>query len=325
MIKNRSAAACLFAMVYGLFAYRAAADWPFPSLPVCRPQHEWRTPVPLWFPGLAERAKLDSAPPEPSDGVIYIDVGLLSYDPACVEPPPSGLFEFDVPKGTPGAPGGLKVKIADDQMREDSSRDCIFNGFYTATRGAARPDDRREVVLRPRDKFEIIGSGRYCRAGPYAGARRADHAPAAGHATPRAVLPTCRKTGEDRVEIPVWEPRFTSAGDLRSLPPEGDGKLVFMAIVAPIGECQGGGVVLELAHPGPDRSDEGTAVVLLGRSWAENGHCVLSSLYMNDEVGSQHGSVSITFKPVDEAKVASSGQFCLAWRHGPLHRPAAQK
>src|ERR1700692_2407376 len=154
--------ACAFATALCLFEYRAAADWYVPALPVCRSRQEWRTPVPLWTPGLAKNGTLRSAPPEPANSVIYIDIGLDSNAPACVEPPRDGLFEFDIPKGTPGAPNALKVKIADDQMGQDSFHDCIFDGFYIAAPGPARADDGRELVLRPLDKFAIIASGRYC-------------------------------------------------------------------------------------------------------------------------------------------------------------------
>jgi len=319
---------CALATALCLFGYQAAADWYVPALPVCRSPQEWRTPVPVWTPGLAKNGTLRSAPPEPTSSVIYIVVGVDSDAPACVEPPRDALFEFGIPQATPGAPNGLKVKIADDQMGEDSFHDCVFEGFYTTAPGAARADGGRELVLRPLDEFAIIASGRYCRAGATAAARLSHRAPVAPRAapseSPRALLPTCRKTGEHRLEIPVWEPRLTSDGYLRSLPPQGDGKLVFMSIVSPI-DCRGAAPDLELPDPGTDPGQSGTFVVPLGKFRSQNGHCVWSGLYMNDSVGFQKGFAITSFKQVDEGKVASSGQFCLARRHGPLHRPTPQE
>jgi hypothetical protein len=328
MTRNRSAVIGAAATVLCLFASHASADWNAPALPVCKPQHEWRTPVPVWTPGIAKDRRLDSVPPEPTTGVIYIDVGVASYAPACRDQPENGIFEFDVPRGTMGAPDGLRLKIADDQMGYDSFRDCMFNGFYTPAQATTLPNDVRELTLRPLDKFTVIASGRYCRADAGAAAHLLQQAPIAPPATmresPWTLLPTCRAIAEDRIEIPVWEPRFTSHGGLRSVPPQdGDGKLVFMAVASPI-DCLGAAPDLDLPASAAD-PQSGTSVDLNGRFRSENKHCVWSGLYMNDAVGYQHGWATTSFIQVDEAKVASSGQFCLTRRHGPLRRPAPLK
>ena len=108
MIRDRSAAACALATALCCFYTSSAlADWDTPELPVCRPQHEWRTPVLVWTPGLTDDGRLPSAPPESKDSVIYINVGLDGYAPTCRELPDNGMFEFDVPKGATGTPGSL--------------------------------------------------------------------------------------------------------------------------------------------------------------------------------------------------------------------------
>lgn len=168
MMRNRLAAGYALAIALTPFSYPASADSDTPALPVCRPQHEWRTPVPVWTPALTKDGTLPSAPPERTNGTIFIDVGLDKNAPACETPPSNNLFEFEVPKGTPGAPNGLKVKIADDQMGEDSFHDCIFNGFYAATPRAARPDGMHqgwtETYFAPIDKSRIEATGQYCMA-----------------------------------------------------------------------------------------------------------------------------------------------------------------
>jgi hypothetical protein len=92
--------ACMFATALGIVVHHASADTNVPALPVCKPQHEWRTPVPIWTTGLSKDGTLHSAPPEQTSNVIYVGVALDSDAPACKDPPRNRLFDFDAPKGT---------------------------------------------------------------------------------------------------------------------------------------------------------------------------------------------------------------------------------
>lgn len=329
MVKHRSAAACALATVLCLIAFRASADSDAPALPICR-AHEWRTPVPVWTPGLSKDGTLHAAPPEPISKVIYIGVGLDRDAPACQDPPPNGPFEFDVPKGTPGAPNGVKVKITDHEFGQDSFRDCIFDGFYTTVPGAAEPGSIPEMILRPLDKSEIIMSGRYCRASTDVTAHLSHHPPLAPPAQPRqsaeAVLPACRKAGEDRIGIPVWGARQKPDSRLRSSPPQRYGQLVFMVIELP-DDCRGDDKHQDLDFPDSktDATQGGTSLFLTGNPRSHNGHCIWSGLFMYDSGYYHMGWAFLTYNAVSEAKVASTGQFCLMPRNGPLHRQATQK
>lgn len=330
VVKNRSAAACALTAALCLVPYRVSADSDAPALPVCRPQQEWRTPVPVWAAGLTKDGTLHSAPPEQANSVIYIDLGLHSDAPACQDPPPNGPFEFDVPKGTPGAPNGVRVKITDDDFRQDSFHDCIFDGFYTTAPGAAASAGIHEMILRPLDKSDIIMSGRYCRASASMTASLSHHPLPASPAPPRqkarAVLPDRRKTGEDRVEIPVWGARQRPDSRLRFPPPQRYGQLVFMTIVSPE-NCHGDDKHQDLDFPDSkaDATQGGTSLFLTGNSRSQNGHCVWSGLFMYEAGSYQMGWAFLTYNAVDEAKVASTGQFCLRQPHVPLNREAAQK
>jgi len=313
-----------------LFGNRASAGWDVPALPICRPLHEWRTPVPVWTPGFSKDGTLHSAPPELTNSVIYVDVGLDSDAPACREPPRNGLFEFDVPKGAPGASNGVEVKLADDQMGQDSLRDCIFNGFYTIAAGATEPNGVHEIILRPHEKSEIITSGRYCRVSAGAPAGLPGRAPvgrfAPQHEIPGTRLPTCRADGEDRIEIPIWEAQRKADGQLRSSPPQRYGELVFMTIVS-ANNCHAADAQQALAFPdsGTDAFQGGISLSLTGNSSLRSGHCVWSGLFMYDSANYHMGWAFLAYSSVDEAKVASTGQFCLTRRHGPLHRPTPEK
>ena len=127
----------------------------------------------------------------------------------------------------------------------------------------------------------------------------------------------------------MWEPRLAPNDEIRSEPPQGEGKLVFMSIVANT-DCPGvwQDQFYSLKRPDPQEGDltpGGFAVALRGNVRSENGHCIWSGLFMNDSVSSQMGWETTAFITVDEERAASSGQYCLARRHGLLHRPQQQK
>ena len=244
-------------------------DWTNPALPPCRPVDETRVPMPIWKPVVTRDGKLSTAPPP---GVMYGDLIAGSEVPACV----GWMFDdsdFDLTaaRARPSA-GQRGVKVTFQDGIEWVHGSCIVQGFFINEAASGIRDGWRTARLRKLNKFEIIASGRFCIAGS-ASASRHERIARLGPASvvrpsPGATLPTCRKSGEQRSVIPVWEPSLGQDDELRSEPPQGDGKLVF---------------------------------------------------------GGNMGWWTTVFIAVDEARVASSGQYCLARRHGPLNRQSRPK
>ena len=68
------------------------------------------------------------------------------------------------------------------------------------------------------------------------------------------------------------------------------------------------------------------AQALDGNMRSEKGRCVWSGLFMTGvPEGVNMGWAATSFISVDEKKVATSEQYCLARGHGPLHRPSKQQ
>jgi hypothetical protein len=333
-VKTPSAAVGLCCLL--LLAHPTLAeDRDIPALPLCRPIHEFRTPVPIWRPGppLTRDGKLSSAPPRGRDGVIYIGLGVDSEFPAC-SPSSDEDFIFEVPSGSPGLQsGGQRIKMLGGAVRYDFLRDCIFRGFYANEPVAGVRDGWSETNLRALDTFEVLSSGRYCLADAASSVdapnRSRPRHPAPTHSTPRttsrAVLPTCRRFGETRMEVPVWQPKLTSEGNLLSEPPQREDGLVYISIVSNE-NCPGPWQdrFHTLVRPDdPDKSyseSGGLELLLRGHIRSENGQCVWSGLFLNDDNGSKHGWTSVVYIAVEERKLAASNQYCLARRHGPLRR-----
>jgi len=251
---------------------------------------------------------------------------------ACVGISEGATFILTAPRARPGA-GRRGVKVSFDDQPDWVHGSCLVRGFFINEPAAISRDGWRTAHLRGLNKIEIMTSGRFCVAGAASTThprRIARLGPVSViRPIPGAVLPTCRKHGEKRSEIPVWAPRLARNDDIRSEPPQGDGKLVFMSIVGNI-DCPGvwQDRFYSLEHPNPKVEDfdaGGFSVELRGNVRSENGHCIWSGLFMNDAIGFNMGWATAAFIAIDESAAAASGQFCLARRHGPLHRPTQAK
>jgi hypothetical protein len=320
----------LFILLNATLAMATSDD---PALPLCRPAHEFRTPVPIWSAGFTRNGKLASAPPQGNSQIVYIDLVASWEVPTCDPSNDDKVFTFDVPNGGPNPQsGGLRVNIFDDEMNQPGGG-CIFKGFYANEPVSGVHEGWSETNFRRVDKFEVMASGRYCKADAKSAPRLSDpsrltHAPAPP-LKQRAFLPTCRRFGEDRTPVPVWQPKVTNEFHPSSEPPQGDGKFVYISIVADF-DCAGAWQdrfeKLRFPNDTKDLTSGGFEVALRGNIRSENGHCVWSGLFMNElPYGGGMGWLTTVFLAVDESKVATSGQYCLARHHRPLHRPSKQQ
>jgi hypothetical protein len=287
-----------------------------PALPRCRPAHELRTPMPVWTPKVID-GKLSSAPPRGEGRIVYFHFNTDDNFAGCIEPPEDNLYVFEFLDGKHG-PGvrGLKVNIY-DRSKAVGGGACFLSGFYVNKPANQTHDAWIETTFRPVDKFEIMSSGRYC-----LGDERS-----ASDAEPRDSLPACKRLGEDRTPVPLWQPKLTRGENLSSKPPMGDGKFVYISIVRAEdcpGPWQDQPTYFTLANDDKDPHDSGgLEVAVIGNVRSQNGHCVWSGIYMNEPVTGMHqGWWSTTFRAVDAAKVISSGQFCQAQHDVAAHHDA---
>jgi hypothetical protein len=287
-----------------------------PALPRCRSVHELRMPMPVWSPKVTD-GKLSSTPPQGKGRIVYIDLYSDDYYAGCKEPEKEKVYIFEFLHGKSVGSGGLRVNIHDpkDHKQTSDGATCIFMGFYSNEPVNDAHDGWTETNFWPVDKFEIMSSGRYCLSDGRSVPR----------AEPRDSLPTCKRSGEDRTPVPVWQPKRTPGGDLRSLPPMGDGKFVYISVVRDedcSAEWPDRPYQLSISYQYKGMPSGGFGVTLIGNSGSQNGHCVWSGIYMNQTTPGLHmGWAETTFVGVDTAKLISSGQFCLvrpdaAARHG---------
>jgi hypothetical protein len=287
-----------------------------PALPRCRPAHELRTPMPVWQPKVTNEGKLLSAPPQGDGRIVYM---FLDVSPSCWEPPENKIYVFELVHEKAGPGSGLRVEVHDpkDQILAYGN-ECYFVGFYRNEPASGANDGWSETHFWPVDTFEIMTSGRYCLGDEKSTPR----------SKPNDALPICRRSDEDRTAVPVWRPKLEAGEYVRSAPPMGDGKIVYITFVREedcpaVWPDRAGGFAVPNDFEDPKAG--GTDVTLIGNSGSHDGHCVFSGFYMNKiSLGFSMGWGNTAFVGVDAAKVISSGQFCLA-RTGAAERRGARR
>ncbi len=327
----RAGRAALLFLVASATVAMAASDGP--ALPRCKPVGDHRTPVAVWEPGYTRDGTLSSAPPQGRGRVVYMDLITGQDYEACAGPEQNGVFAFEVPSRTPGLrSGSLHVNILEPEMQATRGG-CHFNGFYVNEPVHSVEEGRSETSFRPLDTTEVMTSGRYCRADAKLAARWSESDQLSQTAAPplkqRDFLSTCRRFGEDRMAITAWAPKANKNGYPSSAPPQGFGRLVYVAIVADF-DCPGAWQdkfeTLTLPNDKKNSSGGGLEISLRGNIRSEKGRCVWSGLFMTGvPEGMNMGWAATSFIAVDEKKVATSEQYCLARQHGPLHRPSKQQ
>ncbi len=322
----RAGRAALLLLVASAAVAMAASDGP--ALPPCKPVGEFRTPVAVWESGYTRDGTLSSVPPQGRGRVVYMDIITGQDYAACAGPEQNGVFAFEVPSRTPGLrSGSLHVNIIEPEMQATRGG-CHFNGFYVNEPVHSVEEGRSETSFRPLDTMEVMTSGRYCRADAKLAARWSESDQLSQATAPplrqRDFLSTCRRFGEDRMQVAVWAPKVNNNRHSSSLPPQGFGRLVYVSIVADY-DCKGEWQDQMLTIPDAENGG-GLEVSLTANMRSEKGRCVWSGLFMTGvPEGVNMGWAATSFISVDEKKVATSEQYCLARQHGPLHRPLKQQ
>jgi len=322
----RAGQAALLLLVAGATVAMAASDGP--ALPSCKPVGEFRTPVAVWEPGFTNDGTLSSVPPQGKGRVVYMDIITGPDYEACAGPEQNGVFAFEVPSGTPGLrSGSLHLTILEPKMKATRGG-CHFNGFYVNEPVHSVEEGRSETSFRPLGTMEVMMSGRYCRADAKLAARWSEsdrlNRATAPRLKQRDFLSTCRRFGEDRMPVAVWAPKVNDNRRPSSPPPQGFGRLVYVSIVADY-DCKGEWQNQTLEIPNVENGG-GLEISLDGNMRSEKGHCVWSGLFMTGvPIGVNAGWAAMSLTAVDEKKVATSGQHCLARGHGPLHRPSKKQ
>jgi len=327
----RAGRAALLFLVASATVAMAASDGP--ALPRCKPVGDHRTPVAVWEPGYTRDGTLSSVPPQGKGRVVYMDLVTGPDYEACAGPEQNGVFAFEVPSGTPGLrSGSLHLTILEPKMKATRGG-CHFNGFYVNEPVHSVEEGRSETSFRPLDTMEVMTSGRYCRADAKLAARWSESDQLSQATVPplkqRDFLSICRPFGEGRMAISVWAPKVNKHSHVSSVPPQGYGRLVYVSIVADY-DCAGAWQDQYYTLTRPNDKKEATygglEISLRGNIRSEKGHCVWSGLFMTGLFqGWAMGWAATSFISVDENKVATSGQYCLARRHGPLRRPSARR
>jgi hypothetical protein len=305
------------ALCLALFAHPVLANKfeVSPALPRCKPAGESRTPMPIWSPEVTHEGKLSSAPPE-GTGVVYLDLWAENDDVHCAGALDNEYYTFTFPGRTPR--DGIEVNIRGPARYVGFGGMCSYSGFYISE--WAEHDGERQSTFRPVSKFGVMSSGLYCLGKwRHAAPRPADPPVAPPIASGQeATLPVCKRSGEERVPIPVWAPQMSrNYEDVFSEPPQGDGRIVHISIgLAPGTPCTWySHDLFSFALPSDPKHREngGLEVNLRGNATEKNGRCVLEGFYMNEWVpGIQQGWVSTYFGAVDEKAIIQSATYCLA-------------
>jgi hypothetical protein len=200
--------------------------------------------MPVWKPKVTREGRISSAPPK---DVMYVDL-VASFDvPGC-----NGVDDGDFVLTAPGPTSNAHLrgtKVTFDEGVDIVRGGCVTRGFYINTPTANARDGWRKAHLHQLNTFEIMTSGRYCRADT-ASASRPPRVTTLGPASvirPHSgeVLPACRSSSEQRAasseqraKVPVWQPDVNNQISIAAAPPQGDGKLVYTAIDAS-SDCSG--------------------------------------------------------------------------------------
>jgi hypothetical protein len=287
------------------------------ALPPCKKVHETRTPMAIWEPQVTANGELTSAPPR--SRIVYIQFMVDDDLVHCLNAPDDKVYAFTYadPKKSGGAAG--KINIRGQTQYTLFGFECYFSGFYINEAASANSHGTDTADFRPTDKFDVMSSGQYCRDGqvPRLGPYSRPHDAATSDSLRRYPnLPVCRAVGENRVPVPIWNPRVTptpTTDIVSTEPPTGDGRIVYISVTPSPQYC--GEDPLSLNWPNDPKNPDfgGIEVKLRGNAHAETGRCVLAGFYMNEMAfGVLQGWVSGNFGAVDEKRVIASGTYCLA-------------
>jgi hypothetical protein len=153
--------------------------------------------MPVWKPKVTREGRISSAPPK---DVMYVDL-VASFDvPGC-----NGVDDGDFVLTAPGPTSNAHLrgtKVTFDEGVDIVRGGCVTRGFYINTPTANARDGWRKAHLHQLNTFEIMTSGRYCRADT-ASASRPPRVTTLGPASvirPHSgeVLPACRSSSEQR-------------------------------------------------------------------------------------------------------------------------------
>ena len=280
-----------------------------PYLPRCGRAAETRVPIPSWDgERLAGLRQLMARVPPGGAGLVYVELGPQEDDVAVEEA--GKAYSATVRFAGPGADAGvIKLSALDQAQPEDGA--YHFVGFFDVR---LEPGPNGAIALARHDTFDVVSTGRYCLG---AGDATAPPTPAASPpAAQSGSLPECRRTNESRVPIATWKPKLTRKGDLRTAPPTGNGRIVFITVDPAKDDCSANPDKLYSfslpEDPGAPDSG-GLAVNLRGNRATAGSGCRLDGFFMNEPVFGMHqGWIETYFGAIARDRVLASGHYCLA-------------
>ena len=219
--------------------------------------------------------------------------------------PDNKIYNFSLASvKTDSADGGVRVHLSGNVRFHHG--DCIFSGFYVSEPVSGIRQGWADISLReaPVPEYE-----HYCLA---------DINPAP-RGNSRKALPPCVGMTANRIPVSIWKPELTPNGELRSAPPEGDGRIVYASIDVKkdaSGGCLGWSDGRFHFHF-PDKKGapdtKGLVVSLRGNDRQEPDSCRLSGYYMNEpRFEKQDGWRKTYFGSIDPNRLIGSGQYCLS-------------
>jgi hypothetical protein len=280
-----------------------------PYLPRCSRAAETRVPIPSWDgERLARLRQLIAKVPPGSAGLVYVELGPSEDDVAVEEA--GKAYSATVRFAGAGAEAGeIKLSALDQAQPQDGA--YHFVGFFDITR---EPAPKGAIALARHDTFDVVSSGRYCLGDGGAPAPVASRAPPP--AAQAGALPDCRRSNESRVPIAIWKPKLTRKGDLRTAPPTGNGRIVFITVDPAKDDCSADPDKLySFSLPEDPRAPDsgGLAVNLRGNRVTVGSGCRLDGFFMNEPVfGIHQGWTETYFGAIDRARIVASGHYCLA-------------
>jgi hypothetical protein len=278
-----------------------------PFLPHCKRSHETRAAIPSWkYDTSASLRHLMSSAPPGTARLVYVA---------------SAAYGQDADIQTSGDNYSTAARFSKDDANADQAQvwtfdyphlangTYFFTGFFAVAIG---PSPKREITLRQLDTFDVVSSDRYCLGnGP------AQAPPPATPAPERAQsgsLPMCGRSHESRIPIVTWKPTF-SERDLRSAPPTGNGRIVYISVRASDQQClEGDGLYsFDLPDNPADRLGAGGLEVnLRGNSIPVETGCQLEGFFMNEPVfGMHHGWVETYFGAIEKERIVASNRYCM--------------
>ena len=284
-----------------------------PFLRQCARSGEARTPVPILDENDPKGLqKFISASQSGVARVVYGSLGAgeegITFEAS------QATFEIAIPQSD-----SIRIVIYEGaDKRQFNMGDYIFSGFYEANVESMS----KKIMLRRLDTFDVVSSDRFCLGEGKVASSAPRQVPPERSAEHRAP-PSCRRSGETRIPIATWRPKLTPKGDVRSEPPVGDGRIVYIVIDAPRENC-----APPLSHwPGDDSplktfsrpnneknplDDGGLEVNLRGNYGLVGEICRFDGFFMNEPVYGMHQGWGETyFGAIDEKRIVAAGHYCM--------------